>query len=214
MTQEIEIEYKNLLTKEEFDHILNNYPFPKNETEQINYYFETKDFSLKKHGCALRIREKNGQFVLTMKEPHPNGLLETHEPLSKEEAYDMINGKIIKRDTINNQLKNMNIAIQDLAYYGQLLTERREITYENVLLVLDYSIYNDRSDYELEIEAPSEEIGTPFFNNFLTKNNINKRNTPNKIKRFFATLPWDKSYSTNRLIAQMNGTLLQYIQTS
>ncbi|WP_099157118.1 CYTH domain-containing protein [Virgibacillus ndiopensis] len=189
MTQEIEIEYKNLLTKDEFDACLHNYPFPKNGVKQTNYYFETNDFSLKEHGCALRIREKNGKFVLTLKEPHPNGLLETHAPLSKEEALEMINGKINKRDTtINSQLMNLNIPIHALVYCGQLTTVRREIEYENVLLVLDYSMYNDTADYELEIEAPTDAIGSEFFNNFLIKNNINKRDTPNKIKRFFASL--------------------------
>ncbi|WP_188455651.1 CYTH domain-containing protein [Virgibacillus oceani] len=188
MTQEIEIEYKNILTKDEFEACLHRYPFPESGVKQTNYYFETSDFSLKEHGCALRIREKNGKFVLTLKEPHPNGLLETHEPLSKEEAHEMINGKIVKRDTINNQLQNKNIAMTEIVYCGKLITVRREINYENVLLVLDYSMYNEAADYELEIEAPTEDIGKNFMNNFLAKNNINKRDTPTKIERFFASL--------------------------
>ncbi|WP_212685903.1 CYTH domain-containing protein, partial [Salmonella enterica] len=83
MAQEIEIEFKNLLTEEEYLKLLSNLPFPKYSQTQTNYYFETEDFSLKAHGSALRIREKNGNYTLTLKETHELGLLETHDALTE-----------------------------------------------------------------------------------------------------------------------------------
>src|SRR5690625_4119666 len=97
MAQEIEIEYKMLLTKTEFERLLSSNPFPKAGEKQINYYFDTKHFSLQKKSCALRIREKNNIYQLTLKEPHTTGLLETHDTLSKKDALSWLNGNIIEQ---------------------------------------------------------------------------------------------------------------------
>ena len=47
MTQEIEIEFKNIVTKEEFDTLCKSFSIEA-FTKQVNHYFETPDFSLKK----------------------------------------------------------------------------------------------------------------------------------------------------------------------
>lgn len=48
MTQEIEIEFKNLLTKSEFQKLSEALGMKKHDFKrQINHYFDTKDFSLK-----------------------------------------------------------------------------------------------------------------------------------------------------------------------
>lgn len=188
MTQEIEIEYKNLLTKKEFNYLLDSLPFPDESLKQTNFYFETKDFSLKENGSALRIREKDGHYRLTLKEPHPEGLLETHDTLTTNEAMDWLDGSNIAKEHTTKQLNKMNISPQDLIYYGSLITHRREINYRQVLLVLDYSIFNGKTDYELELEAPNETIGLETFNTILTANQIPKRKAANKIQRFFASL--------------------------
>lgn len=188
MTQEIEIEYKNLLTKDEYDRLLYNLPFPEYSKTQTNYYFETTNFALKKNGCALRIREKEGVYQLTLKEPHKDGLLETHDSLTKQEARDWIQGNIIAKTHTTKQLKNKAISTQSLHYYGSLTTKRHEIKDKDIIIVLDYSTFNDRDDYELEVEAPSKEIGIQAFESLLTEYNIQKRDTPNKIERFFQTV--------------------------
>jgi len=188
MSQEIEIEYKNLLTKQEFDYLLGHFPFPQNSQKQTNFYFETENLSLKENGAALRIREKNGHYRLTLKEPHPDGLLETHDILTEAEATSWLRGNNITKEHTAKQLENMQINIHNLNYYGSLTTERRELKYKQILLVLDYSIYNGQADYELELEAPSEAIGSETFSELLTEHHIPKRTTPNKIKRFFSSI--------------------------
>ncbi len=156
MTQEIEIEYKNMLTKSEFDRLLASLPFPEEAHTQTNYYFETPDFSLKEHGCALRIREKDGSFTLTLKEPHSTGLLETHNELTRQQADSWLNGKPANANKTADQLADKGIHTDDLLYHGSLTTHRRELTYGDVLLVLDDNTYLGKTDYELELEAPSE----------------------------------------------------------
>ncbi len=188
MAQEIEIEYKNLLTNDEFNRLLTNLPFPKESQVQINYYFETEDFALRNKLSALRIREKNGNYQLTLKEPHPEGLLETHDFLTEKEAFSWLHGNIIEKAQVIKQLKNLGIPYDHLLYFGKLTTERREINYENVLIVLDKSTYNGQVDYEFELEAPSKNVGKVIFNDLLEKNNIVIKKTPNKIERFFSSL--------------------------
>ncbi|ASN06509.1 CYTH domain-containing protein [Virgibacillus necropolis] len=191
MTQEIEIEYKNLLTADEFNQLLHRLPFPDSGTWQTNYYFETKDFSLKAKGAALRIREKTGKHVLTLKEPHIDGLLESHDNLTKNEVTSWINGNPIKKSQVSKQLESLGVCLNDLVYYGKLETKRYETNYRGTLLVLDYSTYNGMSDYELEIEAQSKEAGINMLQSIIDRYGITKKETPNKIKRFFTSLTFD-----------------------
>lgn len=188
MSQEIEIEFKNLLTKEEFQSLWSNLSFPKESQVQINYYFETKDFALRNKLSALRIREKNGNYQLTLKEPHPEGLLETHDSLTEKEAFSWLHGNMIEKKHVLRQLDHLDIAIDELLYFGKLTTERREISRGNVLIVLDKSMYNGKIDYELELEAPNKEIGQIVFHDLLEEFKITIKKTPNKIERFFSSL--------------------------
>ncbi|MGM8364374.1 CYTH domain-containing protein [Virgibacillus sp. W0181] len=187
MSQEIEIEYKMLLTEQEHTRLLVALPFPEVPCKQTNYYFETKTLELKDLGCALRIREKNDKYQLTLKEPHPDGLLETHDSLSKKEACSWINGNINDDKYTMKRLIGKNINIAQLICYGSLVTERRQFQNNDILYVLDYSTYNGYADWELEIEAPSKESGLEAFHSLLQKYAITEKETPNKISRFFQT---------------------------
>ncbi len=193
MTQEIEIEYKNMLTKDEFNLLLTSLPFPQKAETQVNHYFETADFSLKEQGCALRIREKNGSFTMTLKEPHTTGLLETHDQLTKDEADSWLNGRPTTTPETINRLANKGIEVDKLIYYGSLTTKRREFAYDDVLLVLDYNTYLGTTDYELELEAASEQSGQSMMRKLLDDYQIEQRKTPNKIHRFFAAKNGEES---------------------
>lgn len=188
MTQEIEIEYKNLLTQQEYDRLLKHLPFPEDGVMQTNHYFETPDFSMKDNRIALRIREKNGEFKLTLKEPHPEGLLETHADLSTEEAMSWIAGNPVSKEAISEQLHRHGIDETKLSFFGSLTTLRREAEYNNVQIVLDYNVYNNLVDYEFELEASSKKDGEEAFQSILKQHDIETRTTPNKIERFFLSL--------------------------
>lgn len=185
MKQEVEIEFKNLLTKSEYDRLNHSYPFPTQAVEQINHYFETPDFQLKKNGSALRIREKKDGFVLTLKEPHDEGLLETHDPLTKQEMESWLKNQPLAKENVYHQLETLGISFEDLKYYGSLKTFRKEVELDEILLVLDHSMYNNHEDYELELEASDKVSGERVFLEILEKHSIPVRKTPNKIERFF-----------------------------
>ncbi|WP_047985908.1 CYTH domain-containing protein [Ornithinibacillus californiensis] len=187
MAQEIEIEFKNLLTKKEYEFLLTKLPFP-NGQEQINYYFETPDLRLRTLGSALRIRKKKDMYQLTLKQPYQDGLLETHDELTDEEAREWMNGNPIPKEYTTKQLNNMGIEVSDLQYYGSLQTTRREYKEKGIIYVLDHSKYHDQEDYELEIEATDKESGLKAMDTILHTFGIDKKDTPNKIARFFQSL--------------------------
>lgn len=188
MSQEIEIEFKTLLKKETFIRLHNALPFPQKGRTQTNYYFETKNFDLKSNRCALRIREKNGVYTLTLKQPNPKGILETHDELTEEEFHQWINMKPVRKDNTGRQLEQMHISISNMHYYGFLKTERFSYEEDGIIYVLDKSYYNDIIDYELEIEVTEFDLGEKVFTNLINTFHIPKQSPISKIERFFNTL--------------------------
>ncbi|WP_181349126.1 CYTH domain-containing protein [Thalassobacillus sp. CUG 92003] len=190
MAQEIEIEFKNLLTKDEYQTLHQSLEFENATTiKQTNYYFETDMLSLRNHGSALRIREKNGSWVLTLKQPHPEGLLETHDELTDSEAQRWINSDPVSKPNVEAQLKQIGLSSSQFHCLGNLTTIRKEINYKNTTLVLDYSMYHQTEDYELELESSSKSHGKDVFFTVLNSFHIPERVTPNKIKRFYDARP-------------------------
>jgi uncharacterized protein YjbK len=185
MKQEIEIEFKNLLTKEEFETLTNAFSLQQSFISQTNYYFDTHELSLKSHGAALRIRLKKDTYTLTLKQPHDIGLLETHETVTEEEAKRIIAGEDIPSGAITGRIKDLGVSPSALTYLGELTTSRAETSYEEGVLVLDHSHYLSCDDYELEYEVQDEERGHASFLSLLKTYHIPQRKTDNKIKRFF-----------------------------
>ncbi|MCQ6274298.1 CYTH domain-containing protein [Bacillus sp. V3B] len=186
MSQNIEIEFKNMLSEDEFNKIVNHFHLTATDFfKQENHYFDTKDFALKQHRCALRIREKKDHFEMTLKEPHQDGLLETNENLDDEYARQLLNGSHIKDGIIKGQISALNINTDDLLYFGSLVTERTEFTYQGGLLVLDCSSYLNIKDYEVEYEVSNRDNGKSIFLHLLAELNIPIRKTENKVKRFY-----------------------------
>lgn len=186
MSQNIEIEFKNMLSKEEFLKLINHFTIdPSMFKTQVNHYFDTPAFSLKACGSALRIREKGEYFEMTLKQPARQGLLETNQQLTAQEAErTLTSGNILEgevKDAVSELIKDADL----LQYFGSLTTDRAEFTYKGGLLVLDHSYYLNTEDYELEYEVNDETEGFRIFTELLAELNIPARQTDNKIKRFY-----------------------------
>ncbi|TLS37795.1 CYTH domain-containing protein [Pseudalkalibacillus caeni] len=186
MGQELEIEFKNLLTREEYKKLLLSYSVTDNEIiEQHNLYFDTPDFLLKAAGSALRVRVKNEKNTLTLKQPHKEALLETHQNITDDELENIKNGKTFPTGEVYKALKALSVDPNRVTFLGTLTTFRFEKQLSNGLLVLDRSCYLGTEDYELEFEVTDLEAGKTAFYYFLKQNQIPERKTPNKIRRFF-----------------------------
>lgn len=188
MSQEIEIEYKNLLTSDEFTLLMNHFNLSSGDfISQENHYFDTIDFSLKAHQSALRIRKKQDKYILTLKQPHRQGLLETHQHLTNEQAYFLLNSETMQMidGEVKEAIRLIGVNPDKLLYLGFLKTDRIEIKDCENILVLDHSFYLNRDDYEIEYEVQDPVKGKERFLEILKQHNIPVRATKNKIQRFF-----------------------------
>ncbi|MBM7622013.1 uncharacterized protein YjbK [Bacillus tianshenii] len=186
--QEIEIEFKNILTFEEFTALCSSFQVHSEDFfSQENHYFDTEKFELKECGCALRIRKKGNTYTLTLKQPANEGLLETHQSITEDEKAGMFDeGLGLIPGVIADILKDeLGIEASNIRYFGSLKTNRVEIPYKGGLLVLDESHYLQTSDFEMEYEVSNYQEGQQFFYDLLREHHIPIRETKNKIARFY-----------------------------
>ncbi len=186
MAKEIEIEFKNLLTTEEFAKLSSAFNVEESDfLSQANHYFDTEDFKLKDARSALRIRSKSGQHMLTLKTPHGEDLLETHQPLSDKGAESLLKGGRFPEGEVRDTLLELNIDPATLHHFGTLKTKRSEQPFKGGLLVLDQSEYLNKEDFELEYEAADRSEGEAIFLELLETFQIPVRPTKNKVRRFY-----------------------------
>ncbi|MFL6563158.1 MAG: CYTH domain-containing protein, partial [Bacillus sp. (in: firmicutes)] len=184
--QNIEIEFKNILTKNEYERLLEFFKVNNNHIfRQENYYFDTPNFALKSKMTALRIRKKGLNYEMTLKQPVTVGLLETNQPISEEEAQLAIHNGKLPTGLIQSIIEEFAISFSTIEYFGSLITERVEFEYLKGLLVLDHSIYLSTEDYEIEYEVENYQNGEKIFIELLELFNIPNRKTENKIRRFY-----------------------------
>lgn len=153
--------------------------------KQINHYFDTPLFTLKNNKQALRIREKNKLYEMTLKQPASIGLLETNELISKQQCEHMLTTGEIPDGKIKSLVQSQLNEQEMVAYFGSLTTIRAETDYMNGLIVLDNSSYLNTEDYELEYEVSNIELGQKHFDALLESQTIPKRTTKNKLVRFY-----------------------------
>ncbi len=186
MTQNIEIEFKNMLTKIEYESLLKYFKISQSQIfSQENHYFDTPDFALKSNNSALRIRKKGGTYEMTLKQPANEGLLETNQVIGEEEVLMAIHQGILPTGIIRSLIEEYQISFSTIEYFGSLITERVELEYKQGLLVLDHSIYLSKEDYELEYEVEDYQFGEKIFLELLKQLKIPSRKTENKIVRFY-----------------------------
>lgn len=185
MSEELEIEFKNLLSESEYNQLLSeSNSREKDFFSQENHYFDTADNRLRKLNSGLRIRLLPQTAELTLKTPLGLHLLETTDQLTLEEANAYLAADTIKKDgVVGRKLAEMSIIPEDLHVFGSLKTVRFETFVPEGLLVLDKSTYAGKIDYELEFEAQDHHEGLLFFNQFLEKYAIPRRAGKNKIAR-------------------------------
>lgn len=188
MSQEIEIEFKNLLTQEEFLRLIHEFVVNENDfNKQTNYYFDTEDFKLKQHKSALRVRMKKEGYTLTLKQQFEEHILETHQKLSKDIFDGLLKGKTLPDGAVSDVIKNnLGINLSQITYLGELTTFRAEFPYKDGLLVLDENHYLGKIDYEIEYESADYKVGLKNFNDLLDEKEIPNRVTESKIARFFS----------------------------
>ena len=193
MQSNIEIEAKVLLTKEEYESIVKYLHLERyKKIEQINHYVDTVERTLKQNDIALRIRE-NKEFVLTLKTPLSEGLLEKNQNINWREYSDLEDKGVFPQGDIKNFLEICGFDTHSLKVLASLKTIRIELELDEGLLCLDENIYGkDGSivDYELEVESTSMEKAEETATKILKEVGITnfKFNTHSKQSRAIASI--------------------------
>ncbi len=155
MNSNIEIEAKVLLTAEQYDLLVNHLGLDKyRKVRQTNYYIDSKERILKHNDIALRIREKE-DFMLTLKTPLSEGLLEKNQVISWREYENFERTNVFPTGDIKLFLEMLGFNPNQLEILATLHTERIEMNVEDGLLSLDRNTYSNTTDYEIEVEASS-----------------------------------------------------------
>ena len=188
MAIEIEKEFKNLLTKEEYTRLLQAYDEQlTHHITQTNSYFDHQNM-LKNHKCALRIRMIEGVDYgeVTLKIPKSSvEVVEVNEKFSPKQLQEWIDAKeFLLPKLIKDTLAQEGLELDTVQMIANLKTIRREgHLNDDTLLVLDQSFYNNTCDYELEMEVKDIISGEELFKKILNNYSIIPKKTASKIVR-------------------------------
>ena len=174
MNQNKEIEFKTLITKEQYYNLLEEFNLSNNIFAQINHYFDTENTDLIQEQTVLRIRQKGNNFKLTKKTRALVGADETHIFLSKEKALEML----------ENGFDASIIGIpHKVTKVAELTTYRASSHYKNGKIFFDRSEYYGQVDYEIEYEVDEINQGIKDFKTFLDSHEIEYKESIRKSKR-------------------------------
>jgi uncharacterized protein YjbK len=179
MTKNIEIEFKTVIQKENYEMLLQKFHLENNIFKQINHYFDTDDFSLNQKQMVLRIRQKGEyRFKVTLKCQGLQGAFESHVIISKEQADDMIQNGF-----------NTKEFFEEIDYFvhfrASIENYRVSTPYLGGILFLDRCIYCGTEDYEIEYEVNNYDEGKLIFETFLEEHDIELLPTRRKSERAF-----------------------------
>ncbi len=185
--QHLEIEFKILLSKENYRHLTALYAGTP-AIIQTNYYLETSDWAIKEAKMALRIRTLADRAELTLKIPQPVGNQEYNQALSLTEAHDLLESLELPEGEIRTLLEKAGIPLTQLCCLGHLTTQRLEKQFSIGLMALDKNSYAGRTDFELELEVTDAQKGQKDFEDFLQTHNLPFVSAKSKVARFVDTL--------------------------
>lgn len=185
MAKQLEIEFKTLLTKEEYQMLIEQFSKYKGNY-QTNYYFDTPRFTLKATDIGLRVRVRD-YYEITLKRRKHYSIQETNNNISKEVFEEFLTTGVIPDEEINNEIGSI-IGNQKVVNFMSLTTYRVNVPYKKGLLAIDKCEYLGVIDYELEYEATSYEQGKREFVEIVNEFGIKYKKSEAKIKRAYAAL--------------------------
>lgn len=175
MKQNLEIEYKTLLTIDEYNQLLKTFFRNATSHQQINTYFDTDTFDLLKENKMIRIRHLGRVQEFTMKVPMSEHSVLEHSFTQEEILSD--DPKIIEF------LKSINID-KPIHPISKSDTLRTTLVTDYGEFAVDQTTYDQSIDYELELEMFDASVnGEELFFDFLEKHSINYKPASPKFLR-------------------------------
>lgn len=178
MNKHVEKEYKMLVSREQFDNLCSLYETLDFVT-QINTYYDTVNRDIEHHKGAMRIRERNGKFLFTLKmiQEGLDGLRECECEVSENSVY------ALQSEEIKKLLEEYGIN-GEIVPLTTLTTRRAVVETDNAELCFDISTYGNHTDYEIEYEFKQPHDGLAVFQKLLDHASlVYEHNCTSKIQR-------------------------------
>ena len=182
----LEYEERVMITENQYSQIVKSYAnYEHKEIVNTNYYFDYEDLQLTNSGMVLRVRNINDQiYELTLKIKQENADVEINHPLTSNEFNDIISNVNIPDSEVLVKINSLNIDVDRLKLITSLKTERIEIQFPEYLFVIDKNYYNDRVDFNLEVESTSKKRAKTCLNQIISQFGIeNKKDYISKSRR-------------------------------
>lgn len=141
MNRQLEIEYKTLVTREQFHRLMDFFPFNASK-KQKNTYFDTKDSQLQKQHWMVRIREVGQTFIFTAKFPVELGHDEVEFELTSFDIDDSRILALLEHHQITGKLYPI----------GTTTTIRSMYCDSFGCWCLDQTFFDNTMDFEIEYE--------------------------------------------------------------
>lgn len=179
----IEIEAKVLLSKKDYEKLLESITFDPKVKKQENFFLDSKERELKKYNIMVRLRKRDG-YKLTLKAPLSEGLLEKNQKINETDAQKLIEKNVFPQGEIYDFLEMLHINISHLKILASLATERQETTFNGYPINISKNTYGKKVDYELEADSDSRQKSEGIIKDICSKYDIKfKLNTLSKENR-------------------------------
>lgn len=185
MQENYPVEFKTLLTHEEYSRILSKYKDSKRDV-QTNYYFDTERFSLKAIDSSLRVRSRDNN-QLTFRRKKGYAMQEYVEEITFEQLEEIRKTGVLPQSALAQEVKTV-IGDQKIENFMSLSTDRICVQYGNGIIYLDKNSYLGLVDYELLFEAKNQYDGKKEFLALLADLQIKYKKSEKKIKRAYTAL--------------------------
>lgn len=202
MSQQIEHEFKNLITAAEYSRLQQSYPFAAPFT-QTNLYFDTATQQLQHLGWGLRLRLFATDAEQTLKVPagQQRRLQEITDRLPLAKARQQ---QFAIPSQVSAALATKHIQLSQLRLIGFAQTKRQQAKLPSGLLVLDQTAYADGlADYEVELEVQQTAAPLTTFQAMLTQHHIPERKVVNKVQRAKQHFSMDQSENQAKNLQRM-----------
>ncbi|MCD8204814.1 MAG: CYTH domain-containing protein [Coprobacillus sp.] len=126
-----------------------------------NYYIDDASFTLESNKCYLRIRNEKNTLELTLKKYISDSeCVEISDNISETDFSLITESHILPAGEVSDALSEMGLNKLTFIKVGEMQTKRLELEREDYKIILDSNKYNEKSDYNLEVEAIDKELAS------------------------------------------------------
>lgn len=156
----LECEARVMITENQYSQIKKSYLESGVKYREIinrNYYFDDDNRYLSKHHMVLRVRIiDDNESELTLKIKGEKGDIEINHLLTSLQSKEILKNNKFPKSVVLDELNKRNIDLSQLKMIASLTTERIEFEYPDYLFVIDKNTYNNKVDFNIEVESDTK----------------------------------------------------------